>query len=283
MLIAANLLLLPKNASVFGSPVCASLALFGSPARLTALFRSLRLLVLPQSGKNCARCGSAPLSRVTNFFAYHKRRMRLLLIAANLLLLPKNASVFGSPVCASPALFGSPARLTALFLSLRLLVLPQSGKNCARYVSAPLSASQISSLITKGARAFCSSLRICSFFPKTQAFSGALSALRWRFSGALRALRRFFDPFACLFCRKAAKAALLRRTLIFPSSQISSLITKGARAFCSSLRICSFFAKTQAFSGALSALRWRFSGALNVFRLVLPQAAKSPPCGGRVF
>ena len=57
------------------------------------------------SRESLTRFGSAPLSRVTNFFAYHKSRMRLLLIAANLFLLPKNASVFGSPVCASLALF----------------------------------------------------------------------------------------------------------------------------------------------------------------------------------
>ena len=74
------------------------------------------------SGKSRARCGSAPYSRVTNFFAYHKRRMRLLLIAANLFLIPKNASVFGSPVCTSLALCGSPA-------CLRLLVLPQAAKS----------------------------------------------------------------------------------------------------------------------------------------------------------
>ena len=70
--------------------------------------------VLPQSGKSCARSGLAPLSHVTNFSAYRKIRKRILLIAPNLFLLPKNASVFGSPVCAPLALSGSPARLTAL-------------------------------------------------------------------------------------------------------------------------------------------------------------------------
>ena len=80
-----------------------------------------------------------------------------------------------------------------------------------------------------------------------------------------------------LFCRKAAKAAPAPGWLLFPTSQISPLIAKSASGFCSSLRICSFFPKTQAFLGALSALRWRFPGALRASRrfkslhlLVLP-------------
>ena len=66
--------------------------------RLSAPRRGTRRFYEASAEQRLLFCAaSAPFSRVTNFFAYHKSRMRLLLIAANLFLLPKNASVFGSP------------------------------------------------------------------------------------------------------------------------------------------------------------------------------------------